>query len=133
MSDATLNAPYIIRKSINLDSIKKLITFNSDASFFKSNWRYCHLVVDAISELSKPLCSSYKQTYLYSLSSILNELFENTVKFSLVEKPQISLSLSLKDDYFLLTSVNYTSEAHYAKLESLNNKLTKCHSNSTSL
>ena len=124
MCNATLNAPYIIRKSINVDPIKKQITFNSDAIFFKSNWRYCHLVVDAISNLSKSLCSSYKQSSLYTLSSILNEIFENIVKFSILEKPDVSLTLSLKDDYFLLTSVNYTTEAHYAKLESLNNKLT---------
>ena len=101
---------------LKLNTAQKSILFIGSSADFKNNWRNCHLLTDEYCSLSKKLLPQMDQNFFLSLSTIINELVENAVKFSVITHPEISLDLSFNANLAVIETSNYCTKKNYESL-----------------
>jgi hypothetical protein len=82
-----------------------------------SQWRRCGLVADFLAG-THALNLAYPQTALSVLSTVINELLENAVKFSKDRNKLVTISVRQTHDIVRIEVINVTNEAQAAELES---------------
>lgn len=107
-----------------VDALKSIISFSGSSLAFKSEWKKCHLFTDQICELSKQFLPKKNQDLIYSLSTVINELIENAVKFSIIEHPNIAFNITFQSNKIIINSSNYCTHQNYEFLLEAKNKVT---------
>eukprot|EP01047_Picozoa_sp_COSAG01_P000712 COSAG01_NODE_14_length_41020_cov_40.702133_4_plen_190_part_00 len=122
-----------LSKYITIQKNPFKFNFNSDAIFLRTKFESFNKIIDYFTDVifefkSDFSCDIYVRC---SISGILNELFENCVKFSSAKASIISFSFYFSDHVLFIKSQNYTSKTHYLRLFNIYNRL-KSSSNSDS-
>lgn len=86
-------------------------------------WKKCSIIANFLGDYQAESCSENKKNISVTISTIANELIENAIKFTHIEKDKIKISIQKKDNTTCIQTVNYTSLINIQNLISTIDKI----------